>query len=288
VDDDLDQRLAAADGSDDLDALLALGRDLADAERHEDAERCLRRVAGSGNAAAMFELAWSQAAQERWQDAALTFERAVALGDLRGWLHQGVALEQVGDLAGAQRAYAGAVAAGDAGGWVHQGWLWLLLGDDDRATEAMAAGVDAGSELAGAVLACWRWHATGDASLEPALRAGVDHYPDARADLAALLRLSGRVDEARAVLERGVELGESSSMLPLGNLLSEDLEDDNAAERVYRLGIEAGDAFCHNNLGVLLRDRGDVSGAAEQFMLGELAGDAKASRNLTGLRDDGP
>ena len=46
-------------------------------------------------------------------------------------------------------------------------------------------------------------------------------------------------------------------MLPLGNLLGDDLEDDVAAESAYRLGIAAGDAFCHNNRGALLRDRSE-------------------------------
>nr|WP_246214997.1 tetratricopeptide repeat protein [Modestobacter muralis] len=276
------------DGSDDVDALLDLGRALHEADRDRDAEQCFRRAARDGDGAALFELAWSLAAQERWRDAALAFERAVAAGESAGWLHQGVALEQIGDLAGAQRAYEEAAAAGDVEGWVHQAWLWRLLGDGGRATEALTAGTRAGSELAAAVLACWRWDATRDPALEPALRAGADHYPDARADLGALLRQSGRLDEARTVLEHGVQLGESASMLPLGNLLRDDLEDDDAAEQAYRLGIAAGDAFCHNNLGVLLRDRGDVVGAAEEFMLGELNGDAKAAANLTALRDDGP
>ncbi|QXG74912.1 tetratricopeptide repeat protein [Modestobacter sp. L9-4] len=288
MDDDLDQRFAALDGSDDVDALMDVGRDLTDAERYREAEQCFRRAAGSGSGAALFALAWSLAAQECWRDAALAFERAASAGEVDGWLHQGVCLEEVGDLAGARLAYERAAAVGDADGWVHQAWLSRLTGDHARATDALVAGVAAGSELAAAVQACWQWHATRDPVLEPALRAGAELYQDARADLAALLRQARRLQEAKAVLERGVELGETGSMLPLGNLLSDDLEDDDAAERVYRLGIAAGDVFCHNNLGVLLRDRGDVAGAAEQFMLGELSGDAKAAANLTALREDGP
>jgi len=288
VDDDLNRRLAALDGSDAVDALVDLGHALHEASRYGDAAQCFRRAARDGDGAVLFQLGWSLAAQERWGDAAVAFRGAAAAGDVGGWLHLGVVLEELGDLAGARRAYEEAADAGDPDGWVHQAWMLRLLGDQDGATEALRAGVDAGSELAGAVQTCWRWDATRDPALEPALRAGADLYPDTRADLAALLRQSGRLEEARSVLERGVELGEAASMLPLGDLLGDDLADDDAAERAYRSGIAAGDAFCHNNLGVLLLDRGDVAGAAEQFMLGELGGDAEAAANLTSLRDDGP
>jgi hypothetical protein len=57
--------------------------------------------------------------------------------------------------------------------------------------------------------------------MEQALRAGADHYPSARADLADLLRSTGRIAETRAVLERGAKLGEQECWLPLGNLYAD-------------------------------------------------------------------
>lgn len=288
MDDDLDQRLAVLDGSDDLDALHELGCDLSDAGRHGDAEDCFRRAAQDGDPASSFNLGNDLSTLERWAEAVEPYEQAIAGGETDACFNLGIALEELGDLAGARRAYQAATEAGDEKGWVHLAWLAEEIGDRDAAVAAMTAGARAGDLLAPAVLASWRWEATEDPALEDELRRGVDRYSWARADLGRLLRRSGRIEEAQAVLQRGVELGEMPSMLPLGNLLSDELEDDDAAERVYRLGIAAGDAFCHNNLGVLLRDRGDVAGAAEQFMLGELHGDAKASANLTALRDDGP
>jgi hypothetical protein len=61
---------------------------------------------------------------------------------------------------------------------------------------------------------------------------------------------TGRVDEARTVLERGAKLGEVESWLPLGNLYADELGDAAAAETAYRSGIAAGDTYCHHNLGV--------------------------------------
>jgi alkylation response protein AidB-like acyl-CoA dehydrogenase len=60
--------------------------------------------------------------------------------------------------------------------------------------------------------------------------------------------------------------------------------DDEAAEEAYRSGIAAGDSYCHHNLGVLLADRGDLEGAAEQFALGAATGDQLAAQALRELQ----
>src|SRR5919112_1304181 len=104
-----------------------------------------------------------------------------------------------------------------------------------------------GDQEAAAVVACWRWCATLDPSLEPDLRIGADYFPAARADLAHLLRETGRPEEA------------------------------------HRCGIAAGEAFCHHNLAVLLAERGDFDGAVEQFRLGAAAGDQLAADALREL-----
>jgi hypothetical protein len=101
--------------------------------------------------------------------------------------------------------------------------------------------------------------------------------------LAALLRVTGRVAEARFTLERGAKLGEVQAWLPLGNFYAEDLADVEAAEEAYRAGIAAGDSYCHHNLAVLLADRGDLDGAVEHFRLGAADGDDLAERALREL-----
>jgi TPR repeat protein len=98
--------------------------------------------------------------------------------------------------------------------------------------------------------------------------------------LSALLRGTGRVGEARAVLEAGALRGEVASWLPLGNLYREELADDVAAAAAYRAGIEGGDLHSHHNLGVLLLDSGDVDGAIEHFSIAAAGGDALAARVL--------
>jgi hypothetical protein len=101
-----------------------------------------------------------------------------------------------------------------------------------------------------------------------------------------LLRTSGRNEEARRVLERGAELGETEILFALGNLYACDFDEPEAAETAYRADIAAGDLHCHNNLGSLLLDRDDLEGAEAEFRLGAEAGDALAARNLRSLLDD--
>ena len=103
--------------------------------------------------------------------------------------------------------------------------------------EQMATG---GHAEAAAVLACWRWCATLDTTLEADLRAGANHYPlwssgrprrPVAGDRLALL-------EARAVLERGAA-GRGQAWLLLGNFYADEMRDEEAAEEAYRGGIAA-------------------------------------------------
>jgi hypothetical protein len=149
-----------------------------------------------------------------------------------------------------------------------QAWHWAQVA------------AEAGDEVAAGVLAAWRWDETRDPALEPPLRAGARHHPHARTSLAHLLRTSGRVEEARAVLEEGALRGEVASWLPLGNLYRDELADDVAAAAAYRAGIDGGDLHSHHNLGVLLLDAGDVDGAIEHFSVAAAGGDALAARVL--------
>jgi TPR repeat protein len=139
---------------------------------------------------------------------------------------------------------------------------------------------DAGNLAATGTLASWRWAQTRDLALEPQLRATAAHSEHARACLGALLRSTGRVEEARTVLEEGALRGEPASWLPLGNLYREVLRDDVAAAAAYRAGIEGGDLHAHHDLGVLLLESGDVEGAIEHFSIAAAGGDEPAARVL--------
>ena len=72
----------------------------------------------------------------------------------------------------------------------------------------------------------------------------------------------------------------------LGNLHADVLGDAAAADDVYRAGIAAGDVHSHNDLGVLLSQRGDLAGAESHFRLGADAGDELAARHLCEIRGD--
>jgi tetratricopeptide (TPR) repeat protein len=277
---DLEVRLRRVRSSSDVDELLDLGCDLADAGRQADAEWCFRRAAELGEPVAWFNLGNALAGQDRLEEAVAAYEQAIAGGEPDAWRNLGRVLETLGDLAGAMRAYRGAADAGDLQGGLQLAFLLQEQGEPEQAAEVARMLALAGDDEAAAVLACWRWCATHDVSLEADLRAGADRFPAARGDLAVLLRETGRADEARFVLERGAKRGDVESWLPLGNLYCEELGDVEAAEEAYRSGISAGDIYCHHNLGILLANRGDLEGAVEQFGLGAAAGDGMAASAL--------
>ncbi len=280
---DLDGRLRRLRACRDADAVIELGCDLADAGRHQDAERCFRRAAELGDALGWFNLGNSLAARGQVTDAVDAYEQALAGGEPGAWLNLGVVLEELGDLVGAMRAYRGAREAGDTQGGLQLAFLLQEQGEHEQALSVAAELAAAGDDVAAAVLACWRWAASHDTSLEVDLRTGADRYPGARVALASLLRVTDRVAEARFTLERGAKLGEVQAWLPLGNFYAEELRDEEAAEEAYRAGIAAGDGYCHHNLAVLLADRGDLDGAVEHFRLGAADGDALAAEALREL-----
>jgi tetratricopeptide (TPR) repeat protein len=283
---DLDGRLRRLRASSDVDELIDLGCDLADSGRPHAAEWCFRRAADLGDPVASFNLGNCLASQHRWEEAVTAYEQSIAGGEPDAWRNLGRVLEELGDLAGAMRAYRGAAEAGDLHGGLELAFLLQEQGEPDQALAVAEELAAAGDREAAAVVASWRWGATADPALEPALRAGADHFPSARSDLAQLLKDTGRLAEARFVLERGAKLGEVEAWLPLGNLYADELRDVEAAEEAYRSGIAAGDVYCHHNLGVLLADRGDLEGATEQFGLGAAAGDELAAMALRQFERD--
>jgi TPR repeat protein len=88
------------------------------------------------------------------------------------------------------------------------------------------------------------------------------------------------------VFLRGMELSETESMVPLGNLYVHVLGDDAAAEAAYRAGAELGDAHAHHNLAVLLERHGDLVGAERHFRQAAESGDRLAEAALRDLLED--
>lgn len=280
------QLLHKAHGTSDIDELVSIGCDLADSGELGGAEYCFRRASDLGDAAAAFNLGNCLAEQERFLEALDAYELAVERGESDAWLNLGFVLAELGDLAGEMRAYEHAERAGDSGGPLMLAFALREQGERVAAFDAAERASAAGNERAAAVLACWRWCESLDPSLEPALRAGAELYPSARADLGHLLVDTGRVEEGRLVFLRGMELGEVESMLPLGNLYVDVLGDDAAAKVAYRAGAELGDAHAHHNLAVLLERQGDLAGAERHLRLAAEGGDTLAEAALRDLLED--
>lgn len=236
----------------------------------------------------MFNVGNALKAQGRLTEAVEAYRPALAAGVTDAWLNLGQCLEDLGDLAGAMHAYREADTAEDPNGALALAYLLREQGEHDEAEQwARKAAARGNLEGVGAA-ACWAYDRTLDPSLEAELRRGAGHYPSARADLAKVLRDTGRVEEARRELTLGAKLGQRECWLPLGNLLSDDFGDLAAAEDAYRAGIAAGDSYCHHNLGLLQLEQGDVEAAEEQFRRGAEAGDRLAEHTLRELLDDRP
>lgn len=284
--DDLGARLAGALTDGDADELLEVGGALWDADRTDDAERAFRGGMGLGSGDSAISLGALLASQGRLDEGAAALRWALDAGATGAWVVLGDVYEVGTDRSEAMRCYDRGARAGEVEARLALAFAlreeWAF---DAALVEAEQAAAD-GSATASGVVACWRWCTSHDPALEPLLRKWQGDFPAARSDLGKLLRLAGRVQEARRVFEVGVKLGESESMLPLGNLYWDDLDDLDAAEAVYRLGIAADDRNCYLNLGNLLHERGDVDGAEEQYRLGAAAGDALAARALDDLLDD--
>lgn len=271
-------RRAAARGS--ALALFDLGNSLTALGRWEQAVVALRRAADAGEVDAWLNLANALAALARWPEAEQAARRAVAVGDPNGWAALGEALHGQGRAHEAERTFRAAAGRGDAAAALQLAYELREAGRQLEAWHWAQLAGDAGDPVAAGTIASWRWDETGDVTLEHQLRAGVDHSAHARTCLADLLRLTGRVEEARTVLESGAARGEPASWLPLGNLYRDEFRDDVAAAAAYRAGIESGDLHAHHNLGVLLLESGDVEGAIEHFSIAAAGGDDLAARVL--------
>lgn len=163
-------------------------------------------------------------------------------------------------------------------------------GDDDLAVallrEALPELDDEDRPLVEGQLGHWLWHRN-DLAAEPHLRLGLHAFSGARADLAALLRTTGRAGEGRALLEAGVAAGEVGSMLPLANILDEEGESGRA-EQLYRRAYDLGDAYSAWNLAVMLIGLGREEEADEWRWRAAQGGDEVAIRHLADDAIDPP
>lgn len=263
--------------------LIDRGCSLSEAGEHVEAAWCFQRAVELGETWAAFNLGNELVQLERPLAAIPEYERALAVGETDAWLNLGAVLEGLGDLAGALRAYEQGRLAGDAQAGIQRAYLLRETGERASAAVVMGDVARTGSALADAIAACWEWDTSLDPALEPRLRAGAELHPDARVDLAHLLRDTAREDEAVALLRWGAEAGENECLLPLGNLLYDHAGLVDDAEAAYRAGIAAGDTYCHHNLACLLEDEDRLVEALHHYRLGAAAGDALAQRALDAL-----
>lgn len=211
------------------------------------------------------------------------FVRAAERGSSDAAYNAGVAQEGLGELDLAPVSYDQAWKMGCAAGGIELAFMNRESGKGDEARRIIAEVAAQGDEYARAVHACWEWESTNDPALEKDLRTGARLYSSARVALSDLLIQGGKCDEAEQTLKEGVQMQEMQSFLPLGNMYADLLGNVAAAADAYRAGAEIGDVYCHNNLGVLLRDEGDIDGAKREFEIGAALGEAKAQSHLSDL-----
>ena len=197
----------------------------------------------------------------------------------------GEALEDEGRVEEAAAIYRALIASEFLIGYADLAWLEHERGNHRLAEELLESYLEADDDpdestaTISGLLGHWRWNAGDRFDAEPLLRAGAEFYPEARSDLAALLRASDREDEAETVLRAGVIAGEVDSHLPLGNLLWES-ERVEEAEEIYLRGYTLGDAFSAYNLSLLLTELGRDEEASIWMRKAAEGGDEKAISSL--------
>jgi TPR repeat protein len=174
---------------------------------------------------------------------------------------------------------------GYSAGYYEWAWLEHGRGDVTRAIELMEEVAalledDPDRFYPIGVAGHWRWEHRNEVSAEPMLRAGMEAYPDARADLAHLLMATGRRTEGVQTLADGVRAGHVECMLPLANIFSED-GDTDSAEALYRRAYELGDAYSAWNLAVLMWETGRGPEAQEWVWKAAEGGDDLAISYLS-------
>jgi tetratricopeptide (TPR) repeat protein len=200
----------------------------------------------------------------------------------------GEALEAEGRGAEARSIYQEMIDQGFLVGFYDLAWLAHAEGDFAQARDLLRRYLasdddpDEQSALVSGILGHWTWDDSGDPSAEPLLRAGAESYPEARVDLASLLRQAGREVEAEAILRAGVERDEVDCLIVLGNLFWESGRFAEA-EDAYRRGYSLGDTFSAYNLHLLLTELNRHDEARDWLELAARGGDQKAIAWLSQL-----
>jgi tetratricopeptide (TPR) repeat protein len=118
------------------------------------------------------------------------------------------------------------------------------------------------------------------------LELAAQDYSEFGVPLAKALIACGRLEEGRTLLETLVDSGEYGAAIQLGNLLSEE-GDDDGAERAYRAGIETDDENSAFNLGLLYEGQGRHEEAREAFAMAEVLRDIWIPPQSDGDAEDG-
>ncbi|HZV73234.1 MAG TPA: tetratricopeptide repeat protein [Conexibacter sp.] len=92
-------------------------------------------------------------------------------------------------------------------------------------------------------------------------------------------------ERAERAFRRGDQAGDAVATYNLGVLLKQ-RGDLDGAEAAYRRADERGDAAAASNLGLLLQDRGDLDGAEAAYRRGDERGQAAATFNLAALLEE--
>lgn len=222
------------------------------------------------------EPTYSRTVPDDAEDLALFREAWLAQRDGLTGTRYAEALRAAGDLDTAIAVCREVADLGYTSGYYEWAWLEHDRGDVQRAIALMEEAADLLDDddrrYPVGVAGHWRWDHFNEVTAEPLLREGMEAYPTARADLAALLSTTGRRAEGVRTLADGVKAGHVECMLPLANILSEDGEKD-AAEAIYRQAYDQGDAYSAWNLAVLLWETGRGEEAEEWVWRAAQGGD---------------
>ena len=98
---------------------------------------------------------------------------------------------------------------------------------------------------------------------------------------AKALRSNGELLRSRRILESLTDKAVYGAALQLGNLVWDEFDDRDAAERAYRAGVETEDGHCAYNLGLLFRELGRSVEAEAAFARALTLGDLTAPPDET-------
>jgi tetratricopeptide (TPR) repeat protein len=273
---------------DDVYSLLAEANDLVDRGDHHGAIKLLERAGVAEEPCAGLNLGNSYVAIGDNTSAQKAFKTGWIAGCDDAGFNLAELYRQVGNVDRARIVYRRLIEKSYSKAMIAEAEALREDGDLAAAAELLARAIGEVSDvgdLAAGILGHYKWSSSRDLQAEALLRRGQATYPTARADLAALLRQTGREVEGVTVLQAGVACDESVSMLPLANILLSN-GDVGAAETLYKRGYALGDAFAATNLAGVRWAAGRKKSARKWMKRAAAGGDleAKAWLDETGPR----